>query len=134
MKNHLNRTFAHFALALAAGAIVLLLAATPSEARSRIKDITDFEGTRANLLIGYGLVVGLNGTGDGLTNSIFTQQSLVNMLERLGVNTRGTALTTTNVAAGMVTATIPAFSRHGTRLDVTVSALGDATNLLGDTL
>ncbi|MDA0231200.1 MAG: flagellar basal body P-ring protein FlgI [Proteobacteria bacterium] len=111
-----------------------MLSAQPSEARSRIKDITDFEGIRANLLIGYGLVVGLNGSGDRLTNSIFTQQSLVSMLERLGVNTRGTTLTTQNVAAVMVTATMSAFSRHGTRIDVTVSTMGDATNLLGGTL
>ena len=111
-----------------------MLAAPPSEARSRIKDITDFEGIRANMLIGYGLVVGLNGSGERLTNSIFTQQSLVSMLERLGVNTRGTTLTTQNVAAVIVTATMPAFARHGTRIDVTVSALGDATNLLGGTL
>ena len=129
-----KRIFAQLSLALAAGVVLLLLAAAPGEARSRIKDIADFEGIRANLLIGYGLVIGLNGTGDGLTNSVFTQQSLVSMLERLGVNTRGTTLSTKNVAAVMVTATMPAFSRHGTRLDVTVSALGDATNLLGGTL
>ena len=134
MKQLRNRIFASFIFVFAAGVILMMLAAPPSEARSRIKDITDFEGIRANMLIGYGLVVGLNGSGDRLTNSIFTQQSLVSMLERLGVNTRGTTLTTQNVAAVIVTATMPAFARHGTRIDVTVSALGDATNLLGGTL
>jgi flagellar P-ring protein precursor FlgI len=128
------RIFPFLALALAAGYFALSLAAGPSQARSRIKDITDFEGVRANLLIGYGLVVGLNRTGDSLSNSAFTQQSLVSMLERLGVNTRGSTLVTQNVAAVMVTSTMPAFARHGTRLDVSVSALGDATNLLGGTL
>ena len=123
MKQLRNRAFASFIFVFAAGVILMMLGAPPSEARSRIKDITDFEGIRANLLIGYGLVVGLNGSGDRLTNSIFTQQSLVRMLERLGVNTRGTTLTTQNVAAVMVTATMPAFARHGTRVDVTVSAL-----------
>ncbi len=129
-----NHLFTRLTALFVAATIVVLIAATPSQARSRIKDITDFEGIRSNLLIGYGLVVGLNGTGDGLTNSVFTQQSLVSMLERLGVNTRGSTISTANVAAVMVTSTMPAFSRHGTRLDVTVSALGDATNLLGGTL
>ena len=128
------RIFSFLALAFAAGYMALTLVAGPSQAGSRIKDITDFEGVRANLLIGYGLVVGLNRTGDSLSNSVFTQQSLVSMLERLGVNTRGATLVTKNVAAVMVTSTMPAFSRHGTRLDVSVSALGDATNLLGGTL
>lgn len=114
---------------------LMTFAHSPSvDARSRIKDIADFEGVRENLLIGYGLVVGLNGTGDSLTNSVFTQQSLVSMLERLGVNTRGANIQTDNVAAVMVTASLPAFARHGTHIDVTVSALGDASNLQGGTL
>lgn len=86
---------------------------TPAQATSRIKDIVDFEGVRDNLLIGYGLVVGLNGSGDDLTNSAFTRQSLVSMLERLGVNTRNVTLKTKNVAAVMVTATLPSFARQG---------------------
>jgi len=106
----------------------------PASAQSRIKDIADFEGVRENLLVGYGLVVGLNGTGDTLTNSKFTEHSLVGMLERLGVNTRGDTLKTANVAAVMVTSTLPPFARQGTRIDVTVSALGDASSLLGGTL
>lgn len=114
----------------------LAAAAGPAEARSRIKDIADFEGVRQNMLIGYGLVIGLNGTGDTIGNSPFTQQSLIGMLERLGVNTRDISATlrTRNVAAVMVTATLPAFARQGTRIDVTVGALGDATSLLGGTL
>jgi flagellar P-ring protein FlgI len=119
--------------ALLAVAALLLLAA-PAGAASRIKDIADFEGVRDNMLVGYGLVVGLNGTGDSLNRSIFTRESLIGMLERLGVNARDTALRTNNVAAVMVTATLPPFSRQGTRIDVSVSALGDAKSLLGGTL
>ncbi len=117
---------------------VTLAAAAPARASSRIKDIADFEGVRENMLIGYGLVVGLNGTGDTLTNSDFTKQSLVGMLERLGVNTRDAAtnntLKTANVAAVMVTATLPPFARQGSRIDIAVSALGNAKSLLGGTL
>lgn len=105
-----------------------------ANAASRLKDITDFEGIRENQLVGYGLVVGLNGTGDRLSNSPFTQQSLIGMLERLGINTRGISLNTANIAAVMVTATLPPFARQGTRIDVTVSALGDAKSLMGGTL
>ena len=91
---------------------------SPAPAASRVKDIADFEGVRTNMLVGYGLVVGLNGTGDSLRNSMFTQESLVAMLERLGVSTRGSALNTKNVAAVMVTATLPPFARQGSRIDV----------------
>jgi flagellar P-ring protein precursor FlgI len=102
----------------------------------RVKDIADIEGVRDNQLVGYGLVVGLPGTGDRLRSSVFTRQSLIGMLERLGVNTRDQEqrLDTKNVAAVMVTANLPAFARSGGRIDVTVSALGDATNLTGGTL
>lgn len=105
-----------------------------AQAASRIKDIANVEGIRDNMLVGYGLVVGLNGTGDTLRNAPFTQQSLVGMLERLGVNTRGATLKTENVAAVMVSANLPPFSPQGTRIDVTVSALGDASNLQGGVL
>ena len=101
---------------------------------SRIKDIVNIEGVRENQLVGYGLVVGLNGTGDGLTSSPFTQQSLIAMLERLGVNIRGENLKTGNVAAVMVTATLPPFTNQGSKIDVNVSALGDAKSLQGGTL
>ena len=116
-------------------ALVTTLALPPAaHGASRIKDISDFEGIRDNMLVGYGLVVGLNGTGDSLTKSPFTQQSLTSMLERLGVNTRDATLNTDNVAAVMVTAVLPPFARQGTRIDVTISALGDADSLLGGTL
>ena len=112
-----------------------LVVANTSYAQSvRIKDLASVEGVRQNQLVGYGLVVGLNGTGDSLNNSPFTRQSLTAMLERLGVNTRGANLRTANVAAVMVTANLPPFSQSGTRIDVTVSALGDAKNLQGGTL
>lgn len=101
---------------------------------TRIKDIVDIEGVRENVLIGYGLVVGLNGTGDKLNNSPFTGQSLTAMLERLGVNIRGQNLNTGNVAAVMVTGTLPAFANQGSKIDITVSTLGDAKSLQGGTL
>jgi flagellar P-ring protein FlgI len=103
-------------------------------ATSRIKDLANIEGVRQNQLIGYGLVVGLNGTGDTLNNIPFTRQSLQAMLERLGVNIRGSTIRTGNVAAVMVTANLPAFGTQGSRIDVTVSALGDSKSLQGGTL
>lgn len=111
-----------------------LLLPSSAEATSRIKDIADVEGIRENQLIGYGLVVGLDGTGDTLIRTPFTQQSLTSMLERLGVNIRDTDIKTDNVAAVMVTANLPAFAPQGTRIDVTVSALGDSESLQGGTL
>ena len=112
----------------------LALSNDGAEVRSHIKDIADIEGVRDNLLVGYGLVVGLNGSGDSLSNAAFTRQSLISMLERLGVNTRNETLKTNNVAAVMVTATLPPFARQGTRIDVSVAALGDAKSLFGGTL
>jgi flagellar P-ring protein precursor FlgI len=116
--------------------LLLLLAVFPAKADVRIKDIADVEGVRQNQLIGYGLVVGLNGTGDKLNNNVFTRESLIGMLERLGVNTRDqvTSLSTKNIAAVMVTTQLPAFARSGSRIDIAISALGDATNLTGGTL
>ncbi|MBI1275724.1 flagellar basal body P-ring protein FlgI [bacterium] len=101
---------------------------------ARIKDIVTFEGVRDNMLMGYGLVVGLNGTGDKIRNNKFTEESLVSFMERLGVNTRGADLKSRNVAAVTVTSTLKPFSRGGTRVDVTVSAMGDAKSLQGGTL
>jgi flagellar P-ring protein FlgI len=115
-------------------AALLALSATPAGATSRIKDLANIEGVRQNQLIGYGLVVGLNGTGDTLNNIPFTKQSLQAMLERMGVNIRGATIRTGNVAAVMVTGNLPAFGTQGTRMDVTVSSLGDAKNLMGGTL
>lgn len=102
----------------------------------RIKDIVDYEGIRDNQLVGYGLVAGLNGTGDRLTNTLFTRETLIGMLNRLGVNIRDKAvqLQTHNTAAVMVTATLPPFAHGGNRIDVTVSAVGDAQSLTGGTL
>src|SRR5437879_11557120 len=115
-------------------AALLALALSPAGATSRIKDLANIEGVRQNQLIGYGLVVGLNGTGDTLNNIPFTKQSLQAMLERMGVNIRGATIRTGNVAAVMVTGILPAFATQATRMDVTVSALGDAKNLQGGTL
>ncbi len=111
-----------------------VLMALPAHAAYRIKDIADFEGVRDNLLVGYGLVVGLNGTGDSLRNSPFTKQSLEAMLERMGINIRDNNAKTDNVAAVMVTASLPGFSRQGSRIDVNVSAIGDAKSLQGGML
>ncbi|WP_022697350.1 flagellar basal body P-ring protein FlgI [Euryhalocaulis caribicus] len=114
--------------------LIAIIAAAPAHAGSRIKDIAEVEGVRDNLLVGYGLVVGLDGSGDSLRNAPFTRQSLESMLERLGVNTRDAQLNTDNVAAVMVTANLPAFAAQGTRIDVSVSAMGDAESLQGGTL
>lgn len=103
-------------------------------ATSRIKDITSVEGIRDNILIGYGLVVGLNNSGDSLNNSPMTKQSLTAMLERLGVSVRGEAIKTGNIAAVMVTAKLPPFATAGSTIDVQISTLGDATSLMGGTL
>ncbi|MBI1169896.1 flagellar basal body P-ring protein FlgI [bacterium] len=109
--------------------------ALPVQAQSiRIKDLVEFDGVRGNDLVGYGLVVGLNGTGDGLRNSPFTAEIMSNLLERLGVNVSGEQFQPKNVAAVFVTGTLPPFSRAGGRIDVTVSAIGDAKSLLGGTL
>jgi flagellar P-ring protein precursor FlgI len=110
------------------------LAAPAAYAGPRIKDVADFEGVRENQLVGYGLVVGLAGTGDSLRNNPQTRQSLQAMLERLGVNTSDGNLNTRNVAAVMVTANLPPFATQGSRIDVTVSAVGDARSLAGGTL
>jgi len=132
MGSRMSRTFAVIRLALTAAALTLF--AQDGHATSRIKDLANIEGVRQNQLIGYGLVVGLNGTGDTLNNIPFTRQSLQAMLERMGVNIRGQQIRTGNVAAVMVTANLPAFGTQGTRIDVTVSALGDSKSLQGGTL
>jgi flagellar P-ring protein FlgI len=114
------------------------IAGFSATASVRIKDITTLQGVRENQIVGYGLVVGLQSTGDTLANSTFTAQSLQSMLDRMGVNIRGTVrgsvLRTRNVAAVLVTADLPPFIQPGSRIDVTVSSLGDATSLLGGTL
>jgi flagellar P-ring protein precursor FlgI len=124
------------ARALVLAGVLLLGLVLPAAAQVRIKDIADVEGVRDNQLVGYGLIVGLNGTGDRLRSAVFTRQSLIGVLERLGVNTRDqeARLDTRNVAAVMVTANLPPFARPGSRIDVAVSTLGDATNITGGTL
>jgi len=119
------------------GSVILALTlaiAGPCFAKSRIKDVVEFEGVRENMLTGYGIVVGLNGTGDNLRNAPMTRQSLEAMFERLGVNVRETNLNTKNVAVVMVTAKLPPFAAAGSPVDVTVSAAGDAKSLQGGTL
>ncbi len=115
-------------------ALFVIISTGAVNAASRIKDIADFEGVRDNMLVGYGLVVGLNGTGDTLKDGHFTKQSLQAMLNRLGIKPTDSGLDSDNVAAVMVTASLPAFARQGSRIDVTVSSLGDADSLLGGTL
>jgi flagellar P-ring protein precursor FlgI len=130
---------AHVIIHLAAFVLGAVLTASPilmapAFAFSRVKDLVDVQGIRDNMLLGYGLVVGLNGTGDSLKNAPFTEASIQSILERLGTNTRGQVMQTKDVAAVMVTANLPAFSAPGSRIDVSVSALGDAKNLQGGTL
>ncbi|HUI21422.1 MAG TPA: flagellar basal body P-ring protein FlgI [Methylocella sp.] len=121
-------------------AFLLCLMSFPAIASVRIKDITAIQGVRENQIVGYGLVVGLQNTGDTLANSTFTLQSLQSMLDRMGVNIRGgngartNVVRTRNVASVLVTADLPPFIQPGSRIDVTVSSLGDATSLLGGTL
>src|SRR5690242_6192589 len=129
-----HSAFKHILAAILAVATLIAPVAPAQAATARIKDIVNIEGVRDNQLVGYGLVVGLNGTGDSLNNAPFTKQSLQAMLERLGVNTRGENMRTGNVAAVMVTANLPAFSTQGSRLDVSVASLGDASSLQGGTL
>ena len=115
---------------------VRLLISTSDATAVRIKDIVSVEGIRDNQLIGYGIVVGVKGTGDDLTSSPYSKETIIAMLERLGVNVRDQQanLKSKNIAAVMVTADLPPFARHGTRIDVTVSAIGTAKDLLGGTL
>ena len=112
----------------------LLMTAAAEAGPVRLKDLVEFDGVRGNDLVGYGLVVGLNGTGDGLRNSPFTEEIMSSLLERLGVNVAGEDFRPKNVAAVFVTAALPPFARAGGRIDVTVSAIGDAKSLLGGTL
>ncbi len=119
---------------LAAVVCLVLLEIAGARAAPRIKDLVEVEGVRGNDLVGYGLVVGLSGTGDSIRNAPFTEEALVNLLERLGVNVSGEQFRPQNVAAVIVTATLPPFARAGSRIDATVSAIGDADSLLGGTL
>ena len=114
--------------------VALFLAVAPLGATERIKDITTVQGLRDNQLVGYGLVIGLSGTGDSLRNAPFTEQSMRSMLQRMGVGVEAGTLRARNVAAVVVTATLPPFVAQGSRLDVTVSSMGDASSLAGGML
>jgi len=114
--------------------IVAALLAIPALADVRIKDLVDVEGVRGNDLVGYGLVIGLDGSGDTIRNSPYTEEALSNILERLGVNIQGTQFRPNNVAAVLVTAALPPFARTGSRIDINVSSIGDAKSLAGGTL
>lgn len=134
MKHKRPSTFLPATLLLLSVFASVLMVPTLASAQSRIKDLVQVEGVRDNQLIGYGIVVGLAGTGDGLRNSPFTRQSIEAMLERMGINTREQNLQTKNVAAVIVTASLPAFGTQGSRIDISVSAFGDAKSLAGGTL
>ncbi len=121
-------------LALLAALAVGFAAPHALAAPARIKDLVNVDGVRGNDLLGYGLVVGLNNSGDSLRNSPFTEDAIINILERLGVNVTGEQLRARNVAAVLVTAALPPFARAGGQVDVTVSAIGDARSLMGGTL
>ena len=114
--------------------VTVLIASVANAASVRLKDLVEFDGVRGNDLVGYGLVVGLNGTGDGIRNAPFTEEIMSSILERLGVNITGEQIRPKNVAAVIVTAVLPPFARVGSQIDVTVSAIGDARSLLGGTL
>ena len=129
-----SETMRNYFVSILIMVIFVLFAVPTANASSRIKDIVFFEGVRKNMLVGYGLVVGLNGTGDTLQTGHFTKQSLQAMLNRLGVKPTDGGLDSKNVAAVMVTASLPPFARRGASIDVTVSSLGDSKSLLGGTL
>jgi flagellar P-ring protein precursor FlgI len=129
------RSFLRRALAaLALSVLGLMPAATTMAAEVRIKDIADVQGVRGNDLVGYGLVIGLNGTGDTIRNSPYTEEALTNILERMGVNVQGSDFRPDNIAAVFVTAVLPPFAREGSRIDVNVASIGDASSLSGGTL
>lgn len=121
-------------LLIAALCFGLFGGSAPADAQTRLRDIVDVEGVRQNDLIGYGIVVGLNGTGDSVRNSPFTEDSLTYMLERLGVNVQGEDIKPNNAAAVLVTATLPSFARNGSTIDISVASIGDAKSLEGGTL
>lgn len=124
----------HILFAVFMGLCLSIAASTAANATVKIKDIVDVEGVRGNDLVGYGLVIGLDGTGDTIRNSPYTEEALSNLLERLGVNIQGSDFRPNNVAAVLITASLPAFARAGSRIDVKVASIGDAKSLAGGTL
>ena len=127
------RTIVDLNIGLRLGSLLVLLAAPIFSAGTRLKEIASLEGVRDNQLLGYGLVVGLNGTGDK-RQTVFSIQALTNILQRMGVSVNPTAIQVRNMAAVMVTATLPPFAQPGTKIDITAAAIGDATNLQGGML
>src|SRR6266700_6813512 len=107
---------------------------TDADLNVRVKDLADIEGVRSNQLIGYGLVVGLNRTGDRVQQNLYARQTVQNLLERMGISTDVANLKPENIATVLVTGTLPAFVRQGSKIDVTVSSMGDARSLQGGTL
>lgn len=128
------RGFRNLLTVIFLGGLIVINATTAFAVQARIKDLVNIGGVRGNDLVGYGLVVGLNGTGDGLRNSPFTEEAMANLLERLGINVTGEQFRPKNVAAVLATAILPPFARNGSQIDVTVSAIGDSKSLLGGTL
>ncbi len=124
----------HLTFLLACLSLTLISNPSLADAQSRLRDIVDVEGVRQNDLVGYGIVVGLNGTGDSVRNAPYTEDTLSQMLERLGVNVQGEEIRPNNVAAVFVTATLPSFARKGSSIDISVSSIGDAGSLEGGTL
>ncbi len=130
-----NRLFGRILAILSASLLVLAVLHVPAAHAERLKDLASWQGVRGNQLIGYGLIVGLDGTGDQTSQAPFTGQSLQSMLGQMGIQLpQGTNLQLKNVAAVMVTAQLPAFSQPGQQIDVTVSSLGNAKSLRGGTL
>ncbi len=135
-----NFLFPNLMIAAAIGLLLLVLPfniscqQTDANYTVRVKDLADIEGVRSNQLIGYGLVVGLNRTGDRVQQNLYARQTLQNLLERMGISTDTATLKPENIATVLVTANLPPFSRQGSKLDVTVSSIGDARSLQGGTL
>ena len=131
----MSRMLSAALLCATASLMTLIRPAMPAlAAEVRIKDIADVQGVRGNDLVGYGLVIGLNGTGDTIRNSPYTEEALTNILERLGVNVQDSNFRPDNIAAVLVTATLPPFARQGSRIDINVASIGDASSLAGGTL
>lgn len=133
MSNHLNKAYKLSLLALIG--LMGISGMNPVAHAERLKDLATIQGVRSNQLIGYGLVVGLDGTGDQTTQTPFTVQSIISMMQQMGINLpAGTNLQLKNVAAVMVTSSLPAFAQPGQLLDVTVSSMGNAKSIRGGTL
>ncbi|CAN5416025.1 flagellar basal body P-ring protein FlgI [soil metagenome] len=129
-----GRVVPFFALLLALFPAAVYCQKSDADMNIRVKDLADIEGVRSNQLIGYGLVVGLNRTGDRVQQNIYARQTLQNLLVRMGISTNAAGLKPENIATVLVTATLPPFARPGSKIDVTVSSIGDAKSLQGGTL